>query len=359
MATTFIRNASQWLQSHAAEAQQYLAQGAIYDQASDSLVWPTGHANDSGGGTSGNGGTSTQTSAGSLQTNPGYEYDILEFEKAADLKIQQINNDFTKKQNDLNRQFTRQQAESDRALESELQAKRISSSEYMQQRDLAQRETEFARTLALQTLVADRDFQLSEAQLELDRVAEIRQERLLQAQLAANPQDFVAYEFYKRSLGDPQDLAMAQSIQDATQEQDVTGELQTGPDQVTATAGEENLLGTPYPEAQPAYSDQTLQMVINAIQGGGGQGGDALYNPNLGGTGAFGAEISSPNKISRKQGTSLSTDEMGILSSFLRAGVDVGGGKMVGLNPDEYFKQVEQSWVPTFSGAGGFRTNYS
>jgi hypothetical protein len=356
MATVFIRNASQWLQSHAAEAQQYLAQGAIYDQASDSLVWPTGHAQDTGGGSAGSGGTSAQTSAGTLQTNPGYEYDIVEFEKAADLKIQQINNDFTQKQNDLNRQFTRQQAESDRALESELQAKRISSSEYMQQRDLAQRETEFARTLALQTLVADRDFQLSEAQLELDRVGEIRQERLLQAQLAANPQDFVAYEFYKRSLGDPQDLAMAQSIQDAQAEGENAAAVQP---EVNPLAGDENLLGTPYPEAQPAYSDQTLQMVINAIQGGGGQGGDALYNPNLGGTGAFGAEISSPNKISRKQGTSLSTDEMGILSSFLRAGVDVGGGKMVGLNPDEYFKQVEQSWVPTFSGAGGFRTNYS
>jgi hypothetical protein len=253
-------------------------------------------------------------------------------------EIARINNDFTAKQNKLNRAFEEEMRGLDRALQRELEANRITSAEYMQGRDLAQRESEFARSIALQTLVADRDYEIQTAQLELNRVAEVRAERLLQAQLAANPADFVAYEFYKRGLGAPQDMALAEQM-------GAQGE-----------GGPQNLLGEDYPDAPPAYSDETLQQVLSSVQGG----QNALYNPALGGTGAFGAQINSPNELSRKQGMSLSNDEMGILSSFLRAGVETSpGGARVAISPDEYFRQAENSWVPTMSGAGGQRTNYT
>ncbi len=146
MATVIAQNASQWLQTNAAAAQQYLSQGAVYDPATDTLSWPDGHANDTGGtGTikppSFTGGAGLQDGsglAGTLQVNPGFQYDLQEREHAIMLEldkrqaelerdIQGINNDFTSRQNELNRQFQVQMAEQDRALQAELEAKRISS----------------------------------------------------------------------------------------------------------------------------------------------------------------------------------------------------------------------------------------
>ncbi len=179
-------------------------------------------------------------------------------------------------------------------------------------------------------------------------MVEARQERLLQAQLAGNPQDFVAYEFYKRNRGDPQDLALASKIQQAS------GGTVTGGASGTPSG---TLSGTPFPDAPPAYDDETLQKVLSGLQN---QGGQPLYNPRLGGTGVFGANIPSPNDISRSDANALTDSELGILSSFLRAGVQTGaGGSRVALDPQEFFAQTERSFVPTASGAGGFRTNYT
>ncbi len=219
-------------------------------------------------------------------------------------EIQGIKDDFSSRQDELNHQFQLQMAEQDQTLQAELQAKRISSAEYMQGRDLAQSEAEFARKLASQQLEADRQFQLQERQQQLDVVVEARQERLLQAQLAANPQDFVAYEFYKRNLGDPQDLALASKIQQAS------GGTVTGGASGTPSG---TLSGTPFPDAPPAYDDETLRKVLSGLQN---QGGQPLYNPRLGGTGVFGANIPSPNDISRSDANALTDSELGILSSF-------------------------------------------
>ncbi len=341
--------------------------------------------------------------AGTLQVNPGFFYDLQEREHAVRLEldkrqaelereIQGIKDDFSSRQDELNHQFQLQMAEQDQTLQAELQAKRISSAEYMQGRDLAQSEAEFARKLASQQLEADRQFQLQERQQQLDVVVEARQERLLQAQLAANPQDFVAYEFYKRNLGDPQDLALASKIQQAsggtvtggasgTPSGTLSGTLSGTPSGTLSGTPSGTLSGTPsgtpsgtlsgtlsgtpsgtlsgtpFPDAPPAYDDETLRKVLSGLQN---QGGQPLYNPRLGGTGVFGANIPSPNDISRSDANALTDSELGILSSFLRAGVQTGAGdSRVALDPQEFFAQTERSFVPTASGAGGFRTNYT
>ncbi|HXH05375.1 MAG TPA: hypothetical protein VNI83_02175 [Vicinamibacterales bacterium] len=273
-----------------------------------------------------------------LQLNPGYMYQLAQQEQAFQLQMQQVQQNFQAQQNELNRAFSRQMAETERRLQLELQRGNLDAQKYMQQRELAQREAEFARTLALQTLIAERDFQLR-------KVQEARQERLLQAQLAANPQDLVAYEFYKRSLGRPEAWDLAQQFA-------AGGD---GDAQIAAAGGAgvptETLSGEPYPEAPPAYSDEALQQLAASFYAN-TPGAAPLYNPNLAGEGVFGAQIQSPGAISRAQGVNLSDAEMGILASFLRAGVDMGGGKRVSINPDEYFQQVERSWIPTLSSVG-------
>lgn len=310
-----------------------------------------------------------------LGGNPGYQYDIAALNSSTTLENTDRNNaaamaqqqadqawqadqaritqDFTAKQSELNRQFTAQQNASNEALQRELQAGRLDADKYMQAKALAQQEAEFSRNLALQTLTADRDFQLKSA-------GEAREERLLRAQLAANPEDTVAYEFYKRGGATPEAWNMAQQFAQA-------GGTATAAADPTATgSGQFNpapLSGNPYPADNPAYSDSTLQSLVSGFYDAGGQGGEggpqALYNPRLSGTGAFGAQIQGPQAISRAKGQRMTDDEMGVLTSFLNAGVDVGGGKRVSIDPNEYFKQVEQSWIPTLSGsASGGRTEY-
>jgi len=270
--------------------------------------------------------------------------------------VDQLNRDFTAQQNQAQQNFTAQQTdlarsqtahltEVDANLQRELQRGTIDANQYMQERELAQRESEFARNIALQTLTADRDN-------ELRRIGEARQERLLQAQLAANPQDLVAYEFYKRNLGQPEAWDLAQQFA-AGGEAGANAPMTTveNPSVTRAKPPTETLSGQPYPEQPPAYSDEALQELASSFYDN-TPGNTPLYDPKLSGTGVFGAQIKSPGAISRSQGMRLSDSEMGVLSSFLRGGIDMGGGKRVSINPDEYFQQVEKSWIPTLSGVG-------
>lgn len=282
-------------------------------------------------------------SSTALRTNPGYMYDMQERDHAFQLERDRINQEFTAKEAALDRAMRQQEMETNRKLEIELAEKRINAEQYMQQRSLAQQESQFARELAQRQLEADRDFQIQQADIKIRQMAEGRMERELQARLAANPQDLVAYEFYKRGLGQPEawDDAQGQA---------------TGMGSGQGTGQTPNAIGTPYEEAPPAYSDQSLQELLSSLYSNVGQG--ALYNPNLSGQTVFGAQIQSPNSISRAEGVNLSDTEMGILSSFLRAGIDMGGGRRVALDPNDYFQQVEQSWVPTLSSAGSQQTQY-
>lgn len=317
--------------------------------------------------------STTPTSGGSpgagasgttLGLNPGYQYDLAALNSSTSLELQdrqsrssmelqQANQAFTAEQNrianefaareaELNRQFQAQQNEAQRQLSLQLQSGQIDAEKYMQAKALAQQESEFARNLALQTLQADRDFQLRSA-------AEAREERLLRAQLAASPVDTVAYEFYKRGDGTPEAFNMAQQF--------AQGGAQAPASQQAGSGQFTPLSGTPYPADNPAYSDKTLQDLVAGFYNSGAQ---ATYNPRLAGTGAFGVQIEGPQSISRAEGSRLTGDQMGVLTSFLKAGIDVGGGRRVSIDPTEYFSQVQNSWVPTLGEAAtAGRTQYA
>lgn len=257
----------------------------------------------------------------------------------------------------INREYQTRISEMEASLQRDLTQKKIDADQYMQQLNLAQSESQFARDLALKTLISDRENQLQQATLELNRQAEVRAERELQAHLAANPQDFVAYEYYKRMLGQPGAWDSAQTMMGDPDSGAQPQTQQVGsPTQTQFTGGpDDNLLGQPYEAAPPAYDDATLQNVIAGIQGGNG----AEWNPNLAGTGAFGAHIQAPNALSRMEALSMSDTDMGILTSFLRAGIQVpGSAQRVALDPQEYFRQSQNSWIPTLASAAA-PTRYS
>ncbi|KKK85029.1 hypothetical protein LCGC14_2777390, partial [marine sediment metagenome] len=142
---------------------------------------------------------------------------------------------------------------------------------------------------------------LQQAELDRERQADVR--RLTEAQLGANPADFVAFELFKRSL----------------QEQGFT-----------PTTGE-------------ARSDIEIQDLFQTALDLEGEGVSV-------GTGQFGVDIPSTGAISRSQLRGFSPTDVGILSSFLRGGVDIDEGpetQLAGINPEDFFTELEEGFVPT------------
>jgi hypothetical protein len=168
---------------------------------------------------------------------------------------------------------------------------------------------------------------------QVNQAAEIRMERELQAQLAANPNDFVAYEFYKRALG-----------QSPTTFSSGGGGGGGGMGGGGGGAGSQGFGGTQYPSAPPAYSDESLQTVASNLFAN--RTSPNSWNPNLSGEGVFGAEIAPPNTIGRASWGEMSDSERQIIGSFLKAGINMGG-RRVALDPADYFKQMSRSWIPT------------
>ncbi len=143
--------------------------------------------------------------------------------------------------------------------------------------------------------------EIQRAQIALQEQQAADARRLTEAQLAANPADFVAYELYKRSLID----------------QGFT------PDSA-------------------AMSDEDIQeMFAAALQLN--EGGSA-------GTGQFGVALPSTQSISRSELLGFSNVDVDILSSFLRGGVDIGGGEAAGIDPSGFFKELEEGLVPVLPG---------
>lgn len=236
------------------------------------------------------------------------------------------------------------QAESDARnaeLQKDLQQGRIDAETYLQEQRLIQQEIESARTHALNLRSQEHIEKMDGINAELARAQEYREERLLHAQLAASPADTVLYEFFKRGLGTPEQLAgegPAGTGVDAQRVADTLGGfLEDG-----GTLSGEDYLAPP-----PAYSDEALQQLMDDIFGATPGAG---YNPNLRGTGAFGAEIKSPGNISRSQFLGMDPTTLGILSSFLKAGVQTEPGvdeSRVSISPEDYFAQLLRSFIPT------------
>lgn len=224
--------------------------------------------------------------------------------------------------------------------------------------------------------------------------AEQRQERQLQANLAANPNDFVAYEYYKRALGSPTALdvvnnnggvqapstpgtpaGQSPNTPDPSASGPVGTGVNVGRDAYYAAGGDggagnnavaptvatpmvaptssSQFSGTNYSPAPPAYDNNTLAGVANSIQNPSTQ----QWNPNLSGVGAFGSTINAPNQLGRSSYGNLSDSERAILTSFLNAGINMGG-KQVSIDPSDYFSQMQKSWVPTLAGGTGVNTQY-
>ncbi len=269
------------------------------------------------------------------------EFELQERMANASMALQRANAQLSAANAAASRASNERMNAANNALQARLVGKQITSNEYMQALDLEQREAEFARDLSFkqnqfswQQEMDSASLELQQAQVELLYLEEARNERTLQAQLAANPADTVMYEYYKRGLElsegggepyDPYNLGLGAGGEG--------GQAPTGN----------------YPAAPPAYTDETLQGLMAAITGEGG----ALYNPDLGGTGAFGANIPSPNEISRKTFQGLDKTDLEVFGSFLRAGVETSpGGPRVAIDPADYLQQLQQSWVPTLGESG-------
>lgn len=205
-------------------------------------------------------------------------------------------------------------------MEAQLNANRIASAEKIASLD-RQTQLEIAkgnnasqeRIAAMQAEIGRETNRLRSLEVQIQQAAEARQERDLQSRLAANPADFVQYEFYKRALN---------------------------------SAGMGGSAGAGGTAAPPAYSDTQLKQVANSLFN---PDTKAMYNPNLSGQGVFGATIQAPNQVSRAEFGNLSDSEKAILGSFLKGGINMGG-KMTALDPGDFSDQMMRSWIPTITG---------
>ena len=285
-------------------------------------------------------------SPGPVDVQPGLDWQYLQEQLALDKYIADlaasVNREDIANRTAIAEINRASQAESDArnaALQRDLQQGRIDADKYLQDQRLIQQETEFARTHALNTRSQEHIEKMDAINAELARAQEYREERLLHAQLAASPADTVLYEFFKRGLGTPEELEGAGPGGTGTQPPGGTlgGFLEDGG----------TLSGEDYVAPPPAYSDEALQELMENIFGATTGAG---YNPNLRGTGAFGAEIKGPGEISRSQFLGMDPSTLAILASFLRGGVQTKSGddaSRVGINPEDYFAQVVSSFIPT------------
>lgn len=296
------------------------------------------------------GGGTTSSQPGDINLNPGYGYDLIQMEQAGNEEIARLQAQYARQLAEINNQAAMDRLKIEADLQRELQSNQISSTEYLAEIQLAQRESEFARSLAQQQL----EFKFNS---DLQLVQEQRQERLLQAQLSASPADWVAYQYYMRSLGTPEAIETADAIDMAG----LTGEQ--GQPNVTLPGSLDsegnptgNLLGEQYEPPAPGYSDSSIQTLVDSLF----TDRPGQYNPALQGRGAFNTQIRRPNNVSRAQAASFNDTDIQMLTSLLRGGIDVGGGRRVGINPQDYFQQVQDSWVPTLGEAlnSGSATQY-
>jgi len=148
-------------------------------------------------------------------------------------------------------------------------------------------------------MIAELSAELDRERQEIERARAADTRRLTEAQLAANPADFVAFELYKRSL----------------QEQGF--ETQSDP-----------------------RSDVEIQDIFSLALDLEGLGGESL------GVGRFGVDLPSTGSISRSQLGGFNATDLGILSSFLKGGVEVGDDTFQGINPEDFFNELSEGLIP-------------
>lgn len=251
----------------------------------------------------------------------GLSLDKLTFAAGAQQAQSKLEAQLAAQQQSVQNAFNQQMQQQTQALQLALAQGQINSTQFIAERDRAQREAEFARDYSLKQL----EFQ--------------HQQRMDEAGLAANPRDFVASQYYLRNLGNPQQMGVGGA----------------GAGGGAGAAGGFGAGG-----GSGAYDTNALNGLVSAFATG--QGQQPLYNPRMGGQGAFGVNVPSPNMISRANWNGMDDTSKGILDSFVRAGVNNGSGQTVALDPAAYEKQIQQSFVPALDPGYNYgigRTTYS
>lgn len=158
---------------------------------------------------------------------------------------------------------------------------------------------EFLLEIALQEMIAELEATLDRERQEIERSRQADLRRVQEAQLGANPADFVAFELFKRSM-------------------------------------EEQGFET----SSPARSDVDIQDLFSLALDLEGVDGASI------GTGQFGVDLPASSAISRSQLQGFDATDIGLLSSFLRGGVETGEDTFQGINPEDFFTELEEGLVP-------------
>ncbi|KKN06630.1 hypothetical protein LCGC14_1075290 [marine sediment metagenome] len=159
---------------------------------------------------------------------------------------------------------------------------------------------QFADRLALEKLIADQLAQLERSRIALQEQRDADARRLTEAQLGANPADFVAFELFKRSLE------------------------------------EQGFTPTNAPRSDVEIQD-LFSLALNL---------EGLGDEGILGAGQFGVDLPTTQSISRSELGAFNPTDIGILSSFLRGGVETDGGEFQGINPEDFFTELEEGLVP-------------
>jgi|SRR3972149_3877574 len=165
-----------------------------------------------------------------------------------------------------------------------------------------------ARAHEARLAALDRDLRRELAQLENQMRA-----RETELRLATSPIDFVAYEKYRRQLA----------------------------------------MEGPAPPYKSPSTDAELQAMMAGITGR-----EAQLEPGQRLLGEFGVTIPTAQGYTRAGFQEISPNEQAILSSFLKAGLKTPAGTSTAIDPEEYFRKIQESFVPTLPQAGPIQYNY-
>ena len=204
-----------------------------------------------------------------------------------------------------------------------------------------------ATRVALEKFIADQLAQLERDRIALQEQRDADARRLTEAQLGANPADFVAFELYKRSLQE-QGFDTQSPVRSDTEIQDLFSlaldlEKQQPPGIEAPRPGEPTGGFDRFidPDRVGRLGEDMRGLFPSPPQA-------SISNPDVLGTGQFGVDIPTTGSISRSQFQGFNPTDIGILSSFLRGGVEVDDG-FQGINPEDFFTELGEGFVPTLT----------
>lgn len=268
-------------------------------------------------------------------SNPGWAQSVLDQTNAQQTKVTGMNN---QTQLELQR------------LTNESQ-QRVAQMQAEVQREIAKGNNASAERIAqLNAEIQRESNRIAMYNAETQRMTAEAQRREAEARMAANPNDLVAYEFFKRNLGTPSSVVSANSRPGGSSQR--SG--RSAADALNGGGAGTGAASAAGPDNNPAYSDAALQTLAGSLFSGGNPNS---WNPGLSGTGVFGAQIAAPNSMGRAAAMGLTEQQRGILNSFLSGGINING-RRVAINPQDWWDDVQKSWIPTLQEGAAGATQY-